>query len=82
MPRSSSAGPPTTRSISLSWAIEEKEWGQIFILDMVGLRRASIQLLSKQTEDKVKNKDSTSIKANFLLICVDGEVGQICPNLS
>lgn len=31
--------------------------GQIFILEIIGLRRASIQFLSKQTGSKVKDKD-------------------------
>jgi hypothetical protein len=34
-------------------------WGQIFILDIAGWRRASMWSLLKQTESKVKDKDLT-----------------------
>jgi hypothetical protein len=37
----------------------ERKWGQIFILDIAGRRRASMRLLLKQTESKVKDKDLT-----------------------
>ena len=38
-----------------------RKWGQIFILDIAGRRRASMRLLLKQTESKVKDKDLTPI---------------------
>jgi len=44
-------------------------WGQInnlFILDIIGLRRASIHLLAKQTESKVKDKRPVA-QTDFML---------------
>jgi hypothetical protein len=37
------------------------KWGQIFILDIDDRWRASMRLLLKQTESKVKDKDLTPI---------------------
>jgi len=35
------------------------KWGEIFILDIIGLWRTPIQPLAKQTESKVKDKDES-----------------------
>ena len=59
LPRSSQHVDP--KSFNQPGVRKWRKWGQIFILDIAGRRRASMRLLLKQTESKVKDKDLTPI---------------------
>ncbi len=36
-----------------------EKWGQIFIIDIIGLEKTAFRLPAKQAEGKVKDKDLT-----------------------